>query len=53
MVTKGLKAIKANEGGRDPQEKIGLLAPWDQLVLGDSLGGIVCAPLLAPLLLQV
>ena len=47
------EAIEANEGGRDPQEKMGLLAPWAQLVLGDSLGGMVYPPPLAPLPLQV
>ena len=53
MAAEDLEATQANEGRQDPQEKMGLLAPWDQLVLGDSLGGMDCPPLLAPLPLQV
>ena len=53
MVVEDLEAIEANEGRRDLQEKMGSLAPWDQLVLGDSLGGMGYPPLLAPLPPQV
>ena len=53
VAAKDCKATEANEGRWDPQEKTGLLAPWVQLVLGDSLGGMVYPPPLAPLLLQV
>ena len=53
MVVEDVETIEANKGGWDLQEKMGPLAPWDQLVLGDSLGGMGYLPLLAPLPLQV
>ena len=49
MVAEDLEVIKANRNRRDPQGRMGLLAPLDQWVLEDFPGGMDCPPLLAPL----
>ena len=49
MVLGDLEVIEAKGDGWDPQGRMGLLAPWDQWALEDSLGRMDYPPRLAPL----